>query len=367
MEEIPDMTVLEQANIWIMTGLTAAFFFAAGTALGSFLNVLAYRWPRRMPVGRAPSQCPECQVLIPWRDNVPLVGYLRLGGFCQCGLKPIAPRYPLVELAYGSVVLALLFVELLSGGANLPIRSPNVYAGVVWIIWFTKWDLMAIYGYHLALMFVLIGMTLVRLDGLRLPWQFPALGLAIGLLLPAVSPGVQQVVVPLGPAPAKLAATAIVGLAAGLALGALLDGARRPYRVEPATAIGMGLVGLYLGWQAALSTALIAAALMLAAAAISRLRGGWGRVEPLVAVTAAALVQILAWGRLSGLRAWPGHDSGPGVLIGSALAVAALVLAARLLRRVSSSAWSPVPTAPPEPDAPEESDPPMVAGDPAQP
>ena len=47
---------------------------------------------------RPASHCPHCRTPLKYRHNVPLLGYLYLGGKCAyCG-KPISPRYPLVEL-----------------------------------------------------------------------------------------------------------------------------------------------------------------------------------------------------------------------------------------------------------------------------
>ena len=76
-EPVPDMTRAEQWNIRMMTAATGLVFFAVGAVLGSFLNVVVYRWPRGLPITRSPSRCPICTIPIPWRDNVPIIGYLR--------------------------------------------------------------------------------------------------------------------------------------------------------------------------------------------------------------------------------------------------------------------------------------------------
>ena len=53
------------------------------------------------------SHCPNCKAAIrPWQ-NVPVLSYLVLGGKCaQCGMR-ISPRYPLIELASGLMIMAL--------------------------------------------------------------------------------------------------------------------------------------------------------------------------------------------------------------------------------------------------------------------
>jgi leader peptidase (prepilin peptidase) / N-methyltransferase len=72
-----------------------------GLAIGSFLNVVIWRVPRKLSVVRPPSHCPQCETPIrPW-DNVPVVSWLLLRGKCRhCG-NPIPVRYPLVEAGCG--------------------------------------------------------------------------------------------------------------------------------------------------------------------------------------------------------------------------------------------------------------------------
>lgn len=81
--------------------------FIFGLILGSFLNVVIYRLPRKESIVFPPSHCTHCNTLIhPW-DNIPVLSYLILRGKCRnCGEK-IDLRYPIVELIMGFSVLAL--------------------------------------------------------------------------------------------------------------------------------------------------------------------------------------------------------------------------------------------------------------------
>jgi leader peptidase (prepilin peptidase)/N-methyltransferase len=78
-----------------------ALIFLAGLAIGSFLNVVAYRLPRGESLSSPPSHCPSCDTPIKWYDNVPVLGWLMLRGRCRsCGAS-ISWRYPAVELGTG--------------------------------------------------------------------------------------------------------------------------------------------------------------------------------------------------------------------------------------------------------------------------
>jgi leader peptidase (prepilin peptidase)/N-methyltransferase len=69
-----------------------------GAVVGSFLNVVIHRLPRRESLVHPRSRCPGCGVQIAGYDNVPIVSWLALRGRCRhCG-EPISPRYPVVEL-----------------------------------------------------------------------------------------------------------------------------------------------------------------------------------------------------------------------------------------------------------------------------
>ena len=85
---------------------------AFGLLIGSFLNVVAYRVPRRESLVTPRSHCPSCDMPVkPW-DNLPVLSWLLLGGRCRGCSAPIAKRYPLVEamtaLLFGAVALVHL-------------------------------------------------------------------------------------------------------------------------------------------------------------------------------------------------------------------------------------------------------------------
>jgi len=89
------------------------FAMLVGLVVGSFLNVVIYRYDQGgMSVFKpARSICPSCKHTLAWYDNIPVLSYLFLRGKCRyCGQK-IAALYPFVEsLTAGIFVLnALVF------------------------------------------------------------------------------------------------------------------------------------------------------------------------------------------------------------------------------------------------------------------
>lgn len=107
-------------DTWLVA-LVAGLF---GLALGSFLNVCSLRWPRDESVIRPPSRCPACGEEIRWYHNVPVLGWVVLGGRCGSCREPISVQYPLVELATGLVWAGVFAVhgpswEALRGGVFL--------------------------------------------------------------------------------------------------------------------------------------------------------------------------------------------------------------------------------------------------------
>ena len=75
--------------------------FLFGSAIGSFLNVIRYRLPRKKDFVSGRSRCPGCGAQIAWYDNIPILSFLILGGKCRrCGIA-ISWEYFIMEVATG--------------------------------------------------------------------------------------------------------------------------------------------------------------------------------------------------------------------------------------------------------------------------
>jgi leader peptidase (prepilin peptidase) / N-methyltransferase len=109
--------------------IAATFAGVLGATVGSFLNVVAYRLPRRESLVRPGSRCPGCGTAIRPHDNLPVLGWLLLRGRCRsCGMG-ISARYPLVEaitaaLAVGVVLTKHSAIETVLGLVLVAVLVP---------------------------------------------------------------------------------------------------------------------------------------------------------------------------------------------------------------------------------------------------
>jgi leader peptidase (prepilin peptidase)/N-methyltransferase len=97
----------------------AAVAFAPGLALGSFLNVVAARVPRKRSIVRPPSACLSCGGEIRWYDNIPLVSYAVLRGRCRECKARIPFLYPVVEVVTALLLAACVFTFGLTAKAAI--------------------------------------------------------------------------------------------------------------------------------------------------------------------------------------------------------------------------------------------------------
>jgi len=71
---------------------------AIGLIIGSFINVLSYRIPKKLPIMFSRSICPKCESLIPLYRNIPIITYILQKRRCHHCNASISIQYPLIEL-----------------------------------------------------------------------------------------------------------------------------------------------------------------------------------------------------------------------------------------------------------------------------
>jgi len=284
-----------------------------GGAVGSFLNVVAYRLPLGISLLYPPSRCPGCETPIELRDNLPVIGWVLLKGRCRNCRISIPLRYPLIEAAAALIFLLVSYLELLSGGATLPVRPPNHYTGFVWIIWFTKWDLISIYLYHISLLSYLLTTAILIYDGNPPPRKLWIPFIAVGILAPILWPQIHPLPWSVSilqslqgiPADSRWWWGAMSPLLGGLT-GWILGKSLAPFifnttedRVRRSgIPLSLGMSGIYLGWQAVVSIAILTLSLV-GILYVARFAHSFHRHIRASAILAATLILLLTW------RWWP--------------------------------------------------------------
>jgi leader peptidase (prepilin peptidase)/N-methyltransferase len=98
------------------------FAFIFGACFGSFINVCTWRIPRGESLYKRGSHCPHCDHAIRLHENVPIFGWLSLGGRCSSCRNPISPRYIIMELVVGAL-FTLLWVRACSIWPPMPVSA----------------------------------------------------------------------------------------------------------------------------------------------------------------------------------------------------------------------------------------------------
>jgi leader peptidase (prepilin peptidase)/N-methyltransferase len=269
---VEELSPLEVLRIRSAKLAVFAIFAYAGACVGSFLNVVAASAPRGEPIALRSSACPKCGQPIARVDNLPIISYLRLRGRCRDCDAVIPIRYFTVELVGLGIFASLFLYELVTGAANVPGFRHYHYAGILWIILYTKWPVVGIYFFHCSLFSCVLMLALMEQDRLQPPrWMT--------IVLPAL----------------------FAGGAVGLAVAYLARSIRlRRRQSSSSLAPAFVLLGISLGWQAVLTIAVF----WLVVMKTLKLAGGrWVRprwLTPTTLLLGIAMLHHPAWKWLAG-------------------------------------------------------------------
>lgn len=359
------LAIVETSQVILMRFLALVWIFFLGSCFASFLNVVAWRVPRGRGINGS-SHCPYCNNRLSFRDNIPIVGWLRNQGRCRDCRLPISPRYLIVEVILGFVFLLLNLVQLLSGGLNLPLRAVETLRGFEHLVFDPKWDLIQLTIYHLVLICYLFTFALIRSEKLKIPVSLLGAGLMFGIGLPLVWPSMLLVswqinsdeLIPLTRFSPNQLLTMALGSVVGLGCGSLvhwsrfqsrdaLEAGQRSVRqssyVYEAIA-GFLLIGLFLGWQSALSVGLFyyAISIPIAMSGINN----WIASNLSSRLMIATLLHLIGWRFLTWLYVWPGPTSHWGWIVVAVLVLVGLAILTRRMTGFKSSIAGPYNTDP---------------------
>lgn len=137
-------------------------FFIIGVCIGSFLNVIVYRFQNNFSIIKPRSFCPKCKNKLTWKENIPLLSYLIQGGMCKSCNVNISFRYPFIELITG-----ILFIFFANSNPSFYGTSSNSS-----FILFFSWLFLSL----------LICITLIDIDSFWIPQGLINFGFLSGIL-----------------------------------------------------------------------------------------------------------------------------------------------------------------------------------------
>lgn len=92
-----------------MTFLLTIIFFVLGLIIGSFLNVVIFRFNTERSFGGR-SGCMTCQNTLSWYELIPLISFFVLNGRCRNCKAKISMQYPVIEFISG-LIFAGIFLK----------------------------------------------------------------------------------------------------------------------------------------------------------------------------------------------------------------------------------------------------------------
>ncbi len=166
--------------------LLYAGFFICGLVIGSFLEVVIFRVPRKLSIVKPGSYCPNCKNKIAFYDNIPLISFLILKGRCRNCKTKISLSTFMIEILTG-LLFALSFLFF---GLSIQAFSGIVLCSVLIAISFIDIEFRIIPNL-IVLPFTLVGLALsifLGLDRWWLPLAFCAGAFTFMLIIHLIYP-----------------------------------------------------------------------------------------------------------------------------------------------------------------------------------
>lgn len=92
-----------------MSFLIFFFIFLLGTIIGSFLNVVIYRFGTGKSISKGRSICMTCNKTLSWYELIPVFSFLIQSGRCKSCASSISHQYPIVEFITGVVFASIAY------------------------------------------------------------------------------------------------------------------------------------------------------------------------------------------------------------------------------------------------------------------
>jgi leader peptidase (prepilin peptidase)/N-methyltransferase len=198
------------------------FLFALGSCVGSFLNVVVWRLPRDESLVSPGSHCPKCNTPLAWYDNLPVIGWIKLGGKCRHCRQPISMRYPIIEAITGLLFVfyyVMFFILHRGPCAAVPQAAFDDATQMLIARPLDILDDWPIFGLYLFLLSCLLAASLIDAELFIIPIGIPWLAALVGVIVHTLidRPSVPGALL-LSPSVAALSAGGTVGLGISILL-----------------------------------------------------------------------------------------------------------------------------------------------------
>lgn len=298
---------------WYANLFIAVWLWMFGANVGSFMNVVVFRMPRRSSITLPRSKCPRCGHKIRWYDNIPVVSWLVLRAKCRDCQGPISARYPLVEATVAFMFVALAFLEPMRGSDHQVPELLMLYPKRLQIMP----TLFLLYVYQLILWCTTLCAALISFDAREVPRRLFGPAILVGFIAPLAC--LQLRPIPYAPIVHGLhsfiaAADGMAGAFVGALLGFLIYSSARHRRREtrnPAM-LPLAVTGLVLGWQAVCGLAIATTIAELLAAIVGRFWRVANRISLTAMLAVAIPVYIVCWTPI--LKIFPGLSADASIL-----------------------------------------------------
>jgi len=84
----------------------------AGALIGSFLNVVIYRYNTGLSISQGRSQCFVCGKKLAWYELIPIVSFILQKGRCRGCQAKVSWQYPFVELITSVLFVAVVYRQI---------------------------------------------------------------------------------------------------------------------------------------------------------------------------------------------------------------------------------------------------------------
>lgn len=113
-----------------------------GICIGSFVNVVIYRFPLGLDFVRGRSFCPHCHHQLNWQDLIPVFSWILVRGKCRHCKSEISIRYMIIEIMSG----ILAFICFHQFGISFMMIFSFILSMILLCISVIDIDTMVIYG-----------------------------------------------------------------------------------------------------------------------------------------------------------------------------------------------------------------------------